>query len=66
MPAAFKRNEPANYENLQKALLQARQDPEFQAYLAKNEMQDLSIGKPGEDFEAAFASDRTELRTLKQ
>ena len=53
------------YATLQKALLQARHDPEFQAYLAKNEMQDLSIGKPGEDFESAFAADMAALRKLK-
>lgn len=66
VPASFKLSHPGNYATLQKALLQARQDPEFQAYLAKNEMQDLSIGKPGEDFEAAFAADMAELRKLKQ
>lgn len=65
VPASFKLNHPANYATLQKALLQARQDPEFRAYLAKNEMQDLSIGKPGEDFEAAFAADMAALRKLK-
>ena len=66
VPSAFKRNDPAKYEKLQKALLQAREDPPFQDYLAKNEMQDLSIGKPGEAFEAAFAADMAELRKLKQ
>jgi hypothetical protein len=62
VPAAFKRNEPANYE----ALLQARHDPEFRDHLARNEMQDLSIGKPSEEFEAAFAADMAELRKLER
>ena len=66
VPSSFKRNDPAKYEKLQKALLQAREDPPFQDYLAKNEMQDLSIGKPAEAFEAAFAADMAELRKLKQ
>lgn len=66
VPASFKLNHPAPYAKLQKALMQARQDPEFQAYLDKNRMQDLSIGKPGEDFEAAFAADMAELRKLKR
>lgn len=65
MPAAFKLGHPAHYAKLQKALLQARQDPEFQAWLAKNAIQDLSIGKPGEEFEAAFAADMAEFRKLK-
>lgn len=59
-------NHPAKYEKLQKALLQARLDPQFQDYLAKNELQDLSIGKRGEDFEAAFAADMAELRKLNR
>jgi len=66
VPSAFKLNDPAKYEKLQKALLQARQDPQFQEYLAKNELQDLSIGKRGEDFEAAFAADMAELRKLNR
>lgn len=65
VPAAFKLGHPGNYEKLQKALIQARQDPEFQAWLDKNRMQDLSIGKPGEEFEAAFAADMAELRKPK-
>jgi len=65
VPAAFKLGYPAHYARLQKTLLQARQNPEFQAWLARNEMQDLSIGKPGEEFEAAFAADMAELRKLK-
>jgi tripartite-type tricarboxylate transporter receptor subunit TctC len=65
VPSAFKRNDPAKYEKLQKALLQTREDQPFKDYVAKNELQDLSIGKRGEDFEAAFAADMTELRKTK-
>ncbi|SEP28507.1 Tripartite tricarboxylate transporter family receptor [Rhodospirillales bacterium URHD0017] len=66
VPASFKLNDPAKYEKLQKALLQARQDPQFQEYLAKNELEDLSIGRRGEDFEAAFAADMAELRQMNR
>jgi putative tricarboxylic transport membrane protein len=66
VPAAFKLKEPAKYEKLQKALLEARQDPQFQEYIAKNELQDLSIGKRGEDFEAAFTADMAELRQVSR
>ncbi len=66
VPSAFKINHPARYEKLQTALLQAHQDPQFQDYLAKNELQDLSIGKRGEAFEAAFAADMAELRKLNR
>ena len=66
VPAAFTRNEPAKYDRLQKALLQARDDAQFKDYIAKNELQDLSIGKRGEEFEAAFAADMAELRKLNR
>ena len=66
MPSAFKLSDSAKYEKLQQALLQARQDPQFQDYLTKNELQALSIGEHGEDFEAAFAADMAELRKLKR
>jgi hypothetical protein len=47
------------------ALLQARASPEFQGYIAKSELGDLSIGRPGEDFESAFTADMTEMRKIK-
>jgi hypothetical protein len=50
---------------LQQILLQARASPEFQGYIAKSRLADLSIGKPGEDFESAFAADMTEIRRIK-
>src|SRR5262245_32823070 len=65
VPAAFKKNQPANYAKLQRALLEARKAPEFHDYIAKNAMQDLSIGKPGEAFDAQFAADMTEIGKRK-
>jgi tripartite-type tricarboxylate transporter receptor subunit TctC len=63
--AAFKAKAPAAYAALQQALLQARQTPEFQSYLEKNAIQDLSIGKHGEMLEASFASGFAEIAKLK-
>lgn len=54
VPAAFKRSHPAAYAKLQKAMIDARKDPAFMASIAKGGMDDLSIGKPGEDYAAAF------------
>ena len=65
VPAALKAKEPAAYLKLQQALLQARASPEFQGYIAKSELGDLSIGRPGEDFESAFTADMTEIRKIK-
>jgi len=50
---------------MQQTLLQARASPEFQNYIAKSKMEDLSIGKPGEVFESAFAADMVEVRKVK-
>jgi tripartite-type tricarboxylate transporter receptor subunit TctC len=54
VPAAFKKQHPAAYAKLQKAMIDARKDDAFQASIAKAALQDLSIGKPGEDYAAAF------------
>ncbi|MGE4239014.1 Bug family tripartite tricarboxylate transporter substrate binding protein [Ramlibacter sp.] len=65
VPSAFKARNPAGYAALQKALLQARASAEFQDYFNKNNLQDLSIGKPGEGFDAVFAADMVEIRKVK-
>lgn len=64
VPAAFKAKNPAAYARLQQALLKARGEPEFQAYIAKTKLEDLSVGKPGEDFAAAFANDLAAMSSL--
>ena len=46
-------------------LLQSRNSPEFQDYIAKNKLQDLSVGKAGEALEAAFAADMIEISKIK-
>jgi putative tricarboxylic transport membrane protein len=65
VPSALKAKDFAAYRKMQQTLLQARASPEFQGYIAKNQFEDLSIGKPGEDFESAFAADMTEIRKVK-
>jgi tripartite-type tricarboxylate transporter receptor subunit TctC len=65
VPAALKAKDPAAYLKMQQSLLQARGSPEFQGYIAKSRMEDLSIGKPGEDFESAFTADMIEIRKIK-
>jgi tripartite-type tricarboxylate transporter receptor subunit TctC len=65
VPVAFKKKHPAEYAKLQQALLQSRGSPEFQEYIVKNSLQDLSIGKPGEEFDVAFATDMVEVAKMK-
>jgi tripartite-type tricarboxylate transporter receptor subunit TctC len=65
VPAAFKAQHPADYARLQQALLQARDAPEYQAYLATSALQDLSVGRPGEEFAASFASDLAAISSLR-
>jgi hypothetical protein len=50
---------------MQQTLLQARAGPEFQSYITKSQLADLSIGKPGEDFESSFGADMAEIRSIK-
>jgi len=65
VPAAFKAREPAAYAKLQQTLLQARASAEFQDYLARSKLQDLSIGKRGEEFDATFAADGAEIAKIR-
>jgi tripartite-type tricarboxylate transporter receptor subunit TctC len=65
VPSALKSKGLAAYQKLQQALLRARVTPEFESYIAKSQLGDLSIGKPGEDFESAFAADMVEVRKIK-
>ena len=45
VPTAFKTKYPAAYAKLQKALIEARDAPEFKAFFERNSLNDLSIGK---------------------
>lgn len=65
VPAAFKERMPEAYTRLQRALIEARRDPEFDGYVERNGLRDLSLGRPGEDFTAAFAADLAEYSRLR-
>mgnify|MGYP000114957628 CR=1 FL=1 len=65
VPAAFQARQPKAYATLQRAILEARRAPEFQNFVAAAKIEDLSLGKPGEDFVAVFAADHAALAGLK-
>lgn len=65
VPAAFKTKNPEGYKLLQNAFIEARKAPDFQAYIDKNKLADLSLGKPGEDLQASLAQDFREIAALK-
>lgn len=64
VPSALKSANPEAYRALQQTLLKARAAPEFQAYVAKSRLDDLSIGKPGEPYEPALAADLVEMSKI--
>ena len=63
--SAFKAKNPTAYARLQHALIEARNSPEFQQYITKNGLEDLSVGRPGEALEAALSADFAEIQKLK-
>lgn len=65
VPARFKAADPAGYRRLQQVLLEARETPEFRAYLDRAQLRDISIGRPGEAFEAAFAADMAAIAAVR-
>jgi tripartite-type tricarboxylate transporter receptor subunit TctC len=62
--AAFKAQNRAAYSRLQQFLLQARDMPEYQKYIETNDLRDLSIGRPGEEFASSFASDLAAISAM--
>jgi tripartite-type tricarboxylate transporter receptor subunit TctC len=65
VPTAFKTKNPAGYAKLQKALIEARDAPEFKSFFERNALNDLSIGKTGETLQASFNADFVEIPKLK-
>lgn len=65
VPAAVKTARPAAYAELQRILLAARNTREFADYIARNKLEDLSIGKSGEAFASALDADLAEIATIK-
>jgi hypothetical protein len=65
VPSSFKGRNPAAFAHLQQMLLQSHRSPEFQDYIARNKLQDLSIGMAGEELDATFAADMVEIAKIK-
>jgi tripartite-type tricarboxylate transporter receptor subunit TctC len=64
VPAAFKAKNRAAYTKLQLALMQARAAAEYQKYIDSNNLHDLSIGRPGEEFASSFANDLSAISSM--
>lgn len=64
VPVAFKDKYRAAYTKLQLALMQARAAPDFQKYIESNDLHDLSIGRPGEEFASSFANDLAAISSM--
>lgn len=65
VPAAVKTARPAVYAELQRVLLAARDTREFADYIARNKLEDLSIGKTGEAFASALDADLAAIAAIK-
>ena len=66
VPSALKKQYPERYKTLQDAMLKARKDEAFQAFIAKRKIEDLSIGRAGEGFTEAFAKGTDAVKTIAQ
>ncbi len=66
VPSAFKKNHPDQYATLQKAMIQARQSPAFRELLEKRKIADLSIGKAGEGYTAAFEKGVNAIKAMRK
>jgi|GEM_PF-1342316 len=62
--SAFKKKHPKRYAKLQAAMIKARQSEAFQDFIAKRKIGDLSIGKPGEQYSAAFAKGTDAIKAM--
>lgn len=59
--AAFERNNPKGYQQLQRAILKARTGQVFSDYIKANNIADLSLGVPGEQYDRVFAAEMQEI-----
>jgi tripartite-type tricarboxylate transporter receptor subunit TctC len=59
--AAFARSDPKGYQQLQQAILKARTGPVFTDYIKANNIADLSLGVPGEQYDRVFAAEMQEI-----
>jgi tripartite-type tricarboxylate transporter receptor subunit TctC len=59
--ASFARNNPKRYQQLQQAILKARTGQVFTDYIKANNIADLSLGVPGEQYDRVFAAEMQEI-----
>ncbi|NJK42222.1 MAG: hypothetical protein HC937_00005 [Aquincola sp.] len=62
--AAFAQKNPNGYRELQQAILKARSGQVFTDYIKTNNLADLSLGVPGEQYDAVFAAEMHEIERL--
>jgi hypothetical protein len=54
------------YQALQQAFLKARSGPVMTDYIQKNNLTDMSLGLPGEQFEKVFSSEMSEIERINK
>jgi tripartite-type tricarboxylate transporter receptor subunit TctC len=64
VPAAFAQKNPKGYQELQQAILKARSGQVFTDYIKTNNLADLSLGEPGEQYERVFAAEMQEIERM--
>lgn len=62
--AAFAQKNPKGYQELQQAILKARSGQVFTDYIKTNNLADLSLGEPGEQYERVFAVEMQEIERM--
>ena len=62
--AEFVKKNPNGYQALQQAFLKARSGPAMTDYIQKNNLTDMSLGLPGEQFENVFSSEMREIERI--
>jgi hypothetical protein len=64
--AEFVKKDPNGYQALQQAFLKARSGPVMTDYIQKNNLTDMSLGLPGEQFEKVFSSEMSEIERINK
>lgn len=64
--ASFAQKNPKGYQQLQQAILKARTGQVFADYVKANNLADLSLGLPGEQFEPVFSAEMQEIERMSK
>ncbi len=62
--AEFMKKDPNGYQALQQAFLKARSGSMMTDYIQKNNLTDMSLGLPGEQFENVFRTEMSEIERI--